>query len=103
MQGAGKYSAVWNNKMMKSKFTADRGIGSWSGNEPQDPVDPATNTELGPPLEVHGPNASEVENFNMNRVLLANIQRNDFFKSLAKLRTVAEVIDQVRLRARAWV
>ena len=70
-----KYSAVWNNKMMKNKFTTDRGIGSWSGNDPQDPVDPITNTEIGPPLEVYGANASEVENFNLNRVLLANIQR----------------------------
>lgn len=91
-----KYSAVWNNKIMKNKFGADRGIGSWSGNEPQDSVDPLTNTELGPPLEIHGPNASEVEHFNMNRVLLANIQRNDFFKSLARFRTVNEIIDEVR-------
>ena len=96
-----KYSAVWNSKMMKDKYGADRGIGSWSGNAPQEAVDPRTRTELGPPLLVHGPSEGEREHFNMNRVLLANIQRNDFFKSLAKFRTVTEVIDQVRAGARA--
>ncbi len=146
-----KFFQVFNNKMLKTTFVQDRGIGSWSGNDPQascrsqtsittstygrgwfrfpsptppprtlpphnagplpnadvepspvtpplaqDPVDPVTNVEIGPPLPIHGPNAEEVERFNMNRVLLANIQRNDFFKSLARFRTVDEIIDEVR-------
>ena len=58
-----------------------------------------TRTELGPPLPIHGANQSERDNFNMNRVLLANIQRNDYFKALAKFRTVGEIIDEVSLPA----
>lgn len=90
-----KTFAAWNNKIMKTKYGVDRGIGSWSGNDPQESIDPFTKTDVGPSLPIHGPNASEIERFNMNKVLLANIQRNDFFKSLAKYRTVTEIIDQV--------
>ena len=77
--------------MPKNSYHEDWGIGEWSGNNPQADIDPVTQTELGPRFPIYRGSSD----FNLNKVLLGNVQRNNYFKQLVKYTTFKEVVDQV--------
>ena len=77
--------------MPKNSYHEDWGIGEWSGNNPQADIDPDTQTELGPRFQIY----RNSPDFNMNKVLLGNVQRNNYFKQLVKFTTFKQVVDQV--------
>ena len=74
--------------MPKNTYHEDWGIGEWGGNDPQADIDPDTQTELGPRFPIY----RNSDDFNMNKVLLGNVQRNNYFKELTKFTTFKQVV-----------
>merc|ERR1712032_465687 len=67
------------------------GIGEWGGNNPQADIDPDTQTELGPRFPIY----RDSSDFHLNKVLVGNVQRNNYFKQLSKFTTFKQVVDQI--------
>ena len=77
--------------MPKNTYHEDWGIGEWGGNNPQADIDPDTQTELGPRFPIY----RDSSDFHLNKVLVGNVQRNNYFKQLSKFTTFKQVVDQV--------
>jgi len=73
--------------MVKNTYSVDWGIGQWHGNDPQKDED-IVERERGERFVYWG----NEETFNLNRVLLGNIQRSNYFKELASLTTFKDIV-----------